>query len=174
MDKAKELIEQSGTAGQKVTFISTTDEVGKAIGNYMVGLLNELGYEALFRALGGGPQYEYIQNSKNNVQISYSSWYQDYPAGIGLHQRLRPLNPFVPNSNASPNIAGFCDDKIDSEIKVCAAGGGRRSGRREHAVGADRQGDHRPGSLGRNVQPQADRLRLSVSRATSSVRSGTS
>jgi peptide/nickel transport system substrate-binding protein len=117
MDKAKQLMQQSGTAGQKVTFITTTDEVGKAIGNYMVGLLNQLGYKASFRALGGGPQYEYIQNSKNNVQISYSSWYQDYPAASDFINVLLSCDSFVPNSNASPNIAGFCNDKIDSEIK---------------------------------------------------------
>jgi peptide/nickel transport system substrate-binding protein len=118
MAKAQQLMQQSGTAGQKVTFITTTDEVGKAIGNYMVGLLNQLGYKASFRALGGGPQYEYVQNSKNNVQISYSSWYQDYPAASDFINVLLSCESFHPNSNASPNIAGFCNEKIDSEIKA--------------------------------------------------------
>ena len=117
MAKAKQLMQQSGTAGQKVTFITTTDEVGKAIGNYMVGLLNQLGYKASFRALGGGPQYEYIQNSSHHVQISYSSWYQDYPAASDFINVLLSCSGFVPNSNASPNISGFCDKKIDAHIK---------------------------------------------------------
>ena len=121
MAKAQQLMDQSGTKGQKVTFITTTDEVGKAIGNYMVGLLNQLGYDASFKALGGGPQYEYIQNSSHHVQISYSSWYQDYPAASDFINVLLSCGSFHPNSNASPNIAGFCNQKIDANIKHALA-----------------------------------------------------
>ena len=116
MAKAKQLIAASGTKGQKVTFITTTDEVGKSIGNYMVSLLNSLGYKASFKALGGGPQYEYIQNSSNHVQISYSSWYQDYPAASDFLNVLLGCGSFVPNSNASPNISGFCNQKIQGDM----------------------------------------------------------
>jgi peptide/nickel transport system substrate-binding protein len=116
MTKAQQLMDQSGTAGQKVTFITTTDEVGKSLGNYMVGLLNQLGYDASFKALGGGPQYEYIQNSDNKVQVSYSSWYQDYPAASDFINVLLSCESFHPGSNASPNIAGFCDENIDADI----------------------------------------------------------
>jgi peptide/nickel transport system substrate-binding protein len=116
MAKAQQLIDESGTKGQKVTFITTTDEVGKGIGNYMVGLLNQLGYKASFKALGGGPQYEYIQNTKNNVQISYSSWYQDYPAASDFLNVLLGCGSFRPNSNASPNISGFCDQDIQAKM----------------------------------------------------------
>ncbi len=114
--KAKQLIEQSGTKGASVKVTTTTVPTDKAYGLYFVGLLNSLGYKATLQALSGDIQYPYVQNTKNHVQFSYSSWYQDYPAASDFLNILLGCDSFHPNSNSSPNIAGFCDEQIQADM----------------------------------------------------------
>ena len=46
LDKAKQLVKESGTAGMAVGIVVQDDEVNKAIGEYVQSLLTELGYKA--------------------------------------------------------------------------------------------------------------------------------
>jgi peptide/nickel transport system substrate-binding protein len=62
-------------------------------------------------------QFTYIQNTKNNVQISISQWYQDYPAASDFINVLLGCGSFHPGSDASINISGFCDKTIDAKIQ---------------------------------------------------------
>ena len=80
--KAKQLVQESGTAGMKVVVNSATDETSKALGEQMVSDLNKIGYKATGKYLTGSIQYPYVQNSKNNDtwNVAWSAWYQDYPA----------------------------------------------------------------------------------------------
>src|SRR5919197_3426229 len=61
--KAKQLIAESGTKGQKVLVNTTTTDTLKNVGLYFVGLLNKLGYKAKLQALAPDIQYEFCQNS---------------------------------------------------------------------------------------------------------------
>jgi len=117
MDKAKQLVEQSGTKGQKVTIISTNEETTKAIDLYFVSLLRELGYDAGIKSLNGDVQYAYVQDSGNKAQMSYSYWFPDYPAGSNFLNVVVGCNGFIPNSTSSPNLAGFCDQGIQAETE---------------------------------------------------------
>ena len=121
--KAKQLIEQSGTKGASVKVTTTTVPTDKAYGLYFVGLLNSLGYKAKLQALSGDIQYPYVQNTKNNVQFSYSSWYQDYPAASDFLVILLGCESFHPNSNSSPNIAGFCNQQIEAKMNQAGTTG---------------------------------------------------
>jgi peptide/nickel transport system substrate-binding protein len=114
--KAKQLVQQSGTAGTAVKVNTDNTDTNKALGLYFVGLLNKLGYKATLQALSADIQYPYVQNSKNHVQFAYSSWYQDYPAASDFLNILLGCGSFHPNSNSSPNIAEFCDKKIQAKM----------------------------------------------------------
>jgi peptide/nickel transport system substrate-binding protein len=120
--KGQQLVDESGTKGMSVTVNTTTDENEKNLGLYFVSLLNKLGYKAKLQALAPGPQYPYVQNSKNKVQIGWSAWYQDYPAPSDFLNVLLGCDNYNPGSDASPNIAEFCDKaiqaKIDQALKV--------------------------------------------------------
>ena len=116
MAKAKQLIAASGTKGASVKVNTDTVETDKALGLYFVGLLNKLGYKASLQALSPDIQYPYCQNSKNKVQFCWSSWYQDYPAASDFLNILLGCSSFIPNSNASPNIAEFCDKGIQAQM----------------------------------------------------------
>jgi len=116
MAKAKQLIAASGTKGASVKVNTDTVETDKALGLYFVGLLNQLGYKATLQALSPDIQYPYCQNSKNQVQVCWSSWYQDYPAASDFLNILLGCGSFIPNSNASPNIAEFCNKPIQAQM----------------------------------------------------------
>jgi peptide/nickel transport system substrate-binding protein len=116
--KAKQLVQQSHTAGMKVVVDSTNDQVGKAFAEQMVSDLNAIGYKASTQLLAAGIQYTFVQNSSNSGKwnVGYSAWYQDYPAASDFLNVLLGCGTIHPNSDASPNIAAFCDQSVQSKI----------------------------------------------------------
>ena len=115
--KAKQLVKQSGTSGQPVAIVVAQDEVNKALGVYIQSVLNSIGYKASVKAISGNIQFTYIQNTKNKVQISVSQWYQDYPQPSDFLYVLLGCESFHPGSDTSVNISGFCNKKINGEMK---------------------------------------------------------
>ena len=115
--KAKRLVKESGTAGQKVTVVVPDDEVNKAMGVYTQSVLNQIGYKASVKAISGNIFFTFVQNTKNKVQINVQQWYQDYPAASDFLNILFGCDSFHPGSDSSINIAGFCDKKIDAQMK---------------------------------------------------------
>ena len=118
MVKAKQLIEESGTKGQKVTLIGDDKAVPKAIATYMQGVLRDLGYDASLKTVSHNIQFTYIQNTNNNVQISVTDWYADYPAPSDFLNVLYGCDSFHAGSDSSINIAGWCDKKVDADMKA--------------------------------------------------------
>jgi peptide/nickel transport system substrate-binding protein len=118
LDKAKQLVQASGTAGQEVGIVVQDDEVNKAIGEYLQSLLNDLGYKAKLKPLSANIQFTYIQNTNNKVQLALTSWYQDYPAASDFLNVLLSCASFRPGSDSSINIAGFCDKDIDAQMQA--------------------------------------------------------
>ncbi len=114
--KARQLVAASGTKGAVVKVNTQTTDTEKGLGEYFVSLLNKLGYKASLQGLSPNIQYPYCQNSKNAVQFCWSSWYQDYPAASDFLNVLLGCGSIVPNSNASPNIAEFCDKGIQAQM----------------------------------------------------------
>ncbi len=115
-DKAKQLVQESGTAGTKV--VVNTDGPDKPFGEQMVSDLNKIGYKASLVVLSGSIQYPFVQNSKNSDkwQVAWSAWYQDYPAPSDFLNVLLGCGSIHPNSDASPNIAAFCDKGIQAKM----------------------------------------------------------
>jgi len=121
--KAQALVKASGTAGQSVVVSGTTDQVGKALTEQMVADLNAIGYKASAQLLASGPQYTFVQNSANSSKwnVAYSQWFQDYPAPSDFLNVLLGCNTIHPNSDASPNIAAFCDRSIQAQMDQAEA-----------------------------------------------------
>ena len=116
--KAKQLVQQSGTAGMKVVVNGTNDQVGKALVEQMISDLDAIGYKATPQLLSISVQYPFVQNSSNSAKwnVGWSAWYQDYPAQSDFLNVLLGCGTIHPNSDASPNIAAFCDQSIESKI----------------------------------------------------------
>ena len=121
LEKAKQLVQESGTAGQEVQVIVSDDEVNKAIGENVASTLTQIGWKATAKPISGNIQFTYIQNTKNKVQISLSQWYQDYPAASDFLNVLLGCASFTPNSDSSINIAGFCDKDIQAQMDKALA-----------------------------------------------------
>ncbi|HTA10709.1 MAG TPA: ABC transporter substrate-binding protein [Streptosporangiaceae bacterium] len=116
--KAKALVQASGTAGDKVVVNGTNDQVGTALAEQMVADLNSIGYKASTQLLTAAAQYPFVQNSANSSKwnVAWSAWYQDYPAPSDFLNVLLGCGSIHKNSDASPNIAAFCDPTIQSSI----------------------------------------------------------
>jgi peptide/nickel transport system substrate-binding protein len=118
MAKAKQLIDQSGTKGQNVTVWSETTTLSKSEGEYIVSLLNQLGYHASLKSLDRGVYFDTVDNSSNKAQIGWWDWYQDYPAASDFINTLLSCSAFIPNDDHSNNAAEFCNQGVDSTIKT--------------------------------------------------------
>lgn len=116
MEKAKQLVEESGTAGQKVTVVAEDTATSRAIGTYLQSVLSELGYDATMQAISPNIQFTYIQNTDNKVQISVSQWFMDYPQASNFLNVLLSCASFTPGSDSSINIAGYCNKDLDSQM----------------------------------------------------------
>jgi peptide/nickel transport system substrate-binding protein len=102
-------VAESGTLGAKVAIVVANDGLQAAIGDYLQALFLKLGYDAVLTTLPAGVQYPYVQNSRNRVGAGLAQWHQDYPAPSDLLDGLLGCDSFVPDSDSSPNISGFCD-----------------------------------------------------------------
>ena len=109
----------------KVVVNGTNDQVGKELAEQMVADLDSIGYKASTQLLGSGPQYAFVQNSANSSKwnVAWSAWYQDYPAPSDFLNVLLGCGTIHPNSDASPNIAAFCNKGINSKILQAEADG---------------------------------------------------
>jgi peptide/nickel transport system substrate-binding protein len=116
--KAKQLVKESGTAGQRVAVVVPDDEVNKSMGTYIQSVLNDIGYRATVKTISGNIFFTYVQNTKNKVQINVQQWYQDYPSASDFLYILFGCESFHPGSDSSINIAGFCDRKINARMKA--------------------------------------------------------
>jgi peptide/nickel transport system substrate-binding protein len=117
MEKAKQLVKESGTAGQQVTVVVQDTAIDRSIGTYLQSVLRDLGYKAAVKPISANIQFTYIQNTNNKVQMSVSQWYQDYPAASDFLNVLFGCDSFHPGSDSSVNISGFCDKEIDAKMK---------------------------------------------------------
>ncbi len=115
--KAKALVKQSGTAGQKVAVVSSDDEVNKGMAIYIQSVLNSIGYKATVKPLSSNISFTYMQNSKNKMQIGVTQWYQDYPQASDFLNVLLGCDSFHPGSDTSINMSGYCNKKVDGEMK---------------------------------------------------------
>jgi peptide/nickel transport system substrate-binding protein len=116
--KAKALVKASGTLGDKVVVNSTNDQTGTALAEQMVADLDSIGYKATTQLMAAGVQYPYVQDSANsaNWNVGWSAWYQDYPAAEDFLNVLLGCPNIHPNSDASPNIAAYCNQTTQAQI----------------------------------------------------------
>ena len=121
IERARQLVKESGTAGQKVTLIAEDNAVQKGISTYVQSVLNDIGYQASVKLLSQSVQFTYIQNTGNKVQISSTTWYQDYPAPSNFLNVLFSCANFHAGSDSSVNISGVCDKSLEADLAKAMA-----------------------------------------------------
>jgi peptide/nickel transport system substrate-binding protein len=79
--KAKQLIQQAGVAGAHVTvWVLNTDPYPNTA-QYMASVLNSLGMVATVKVVDASVYWDLIATEKNDPQIAYNNWSQDFPEG---------------------------------------------------------------------------------------------
>jgi len=114
--KAKQLVQQSGTAGQPVDVYGTNEDPGKSTTEYLAGQLNKIGYKAKLHLLSHQVYFQTIGNQATKAQAGYTDWYQDYPHPIDWFDVLLNGNRITKTHNNNP---GNVDVKsVNAEIEA--------------------------------------------------------
>jgi peptide/nickel transport system substrate-binding protein len=80
LKKAKQLVQQSGMAGEKVTVYTISDvAVDLSTGEYLQGQLNKIGFKASLKPLAGANYFTVVGNQSTKAQIGFTDWFEDYP-----------------------------------------------------------------------------------------------
>ena len=77
--KAKQLVQQSGMAGMKVTVWGSNRTTSKAPVEYYTDVLNKIGFKATPKIIDGSIYWTTIGNQATKAQTGFADWFQDYP-----------------------------------------------------------------------------------------------
>ncbi len=79
IEKAKELVKQSGYEGEHVTFWTNNKDPRPAIADYFVDVLNEIGFDADSKVLDQQVYFSKIGTKSLQAQTGFTDWFMDYP-----------------------------------------------------------------------------------------------
>jgi peptide/nickel transport system substrate-binding protein len=79
--RAKALIKQAGVAGAHVTVWVLNTAPYPNVAQYMASVLNSLGMVATVKVVDASVYWDLIATEKNDPQIAYNNWSQDFPEG---------------------------------------------------------------------------------------------
>jgi peptide/nickel transport system substrate-binding protein len=113
LDRAKALIDASGTTGDTVVFAPLPQgPFPKPLERYSVGLLEELGYRVqLLRSKDEEQYWAAVYLSPDRVQASMFGWISDYPTASDFF-----LGAPRCGSEFNPYAATFCDPGLEAAI----------------------------------------------------------
>ena len=127
MAKAKQLLKQSGMAGQPVTVWSETRSPRKEFVAYYTDVLNQIGFKAKSKIIADAQYFPTIGNLKSEPQTGFADWNQDFPNPSDFYLLL-DANSIQPTNNQ--NFSQVNDPHIQSELKVAQRGAGGHSSTR--------------------------------------------
>ena len=112
--KARELIARSGTGGSRVIVWASPETFlifpVVPVARYFVGLLNDLGYDAMLRVVSDEEYVSNVFDPEGRVQMASAGWSADYTAESGFLPALVACgSPF--------NVAHFCDRGIERRMQ---------------------------------------------------------
>jgi peptide/nickel transport system substrate-binding protein len=116
--KAKQLVQQSGMAGQPVTVWSETRSPRKEFVSYYTDLLNQLGFKAKSKIIADAQYFATIGNRKSEPQTGFADWNQDFPNPSDFYLLMDGSS--IQDTN-NENFSQVKDPHIQSELKVLNA-----------------------------------------------------
>jgi ABC-type transport system substrate-binding protein len=120
LDRARRLVRRSGTQGTRVT-VWLISGAPRGLGDYVVSLLDSLGYRARLRVVPGSVYFNKVADPKTRAQIGFGGWALDYPSAEGFIRPLLSCGAYRPASpETTTNIAAFCDRAIDRQMTRAA------------------------------------------------------
>lgn len=116
--KAKQLVQESGHAGEEITVYGNDEDPSTPVAEYMADLLNQLGFKAKPRIVEGSTYFQTIGNQKTKAQIGFANWFQDYPAPSNF---LFLVDGATIQETNNQNFGNVEDPEIDKLIETANA-----------------------------------------------------
>jgi peptide/nickel transport system substrate-binding protein len=116
--KAKQLVQQSGMAGQPVTVWSETRSPRKEFISYYTDVLNQIGFKAKSKIISDAQYFATIGNRKSEPQTGFADWNQDFPNPSDFYL-LMDKNTIQDTNNE--NFSQVDDPHVQSELKALNA-----------------------------------------------------
>ena len=128
MDRARALIERSGTAGRRVRVTVPTEKL--EVGRYLARLLERLGYRSRLHEAGPYPDYRsYVADSRNRAQIGTEGWAADFPTPSDFTTLFRCAH-YRPRSPENANLSRYCDEGFERRVGSALRARGAEADRR--------------------------------------------
>ena len=99
MAKARQLVNQAGAKGQKVTVWASNRETHRKPAEYLENVLDNLGFNAQLKVIDPSVYWTTIGNQKTRAQIGLANWFQDYPHPLNWFDVLLNGNRITPTHN---------------------------------------------------------------------------
>ena len=114
LEKARQLVKQSGYEGEKVTFWTNNKDPRPATADYARDMLNEIGFEADIKTLDQQVFFETVGLERTKAQIGFTNWYQDYPHPGDFIEVL--LSSRALQSEITSNFGFVSDPELDKRL----------------------------------------------------------
>jgi peptide/nickel transport system substrate-binding protein len=110
--KARRLVAESGTKGQKVTIWFYNIPAGRENGAYFLSVLRSLGYNARLELVPHTPgNFTWRPGRQAGVQ----GWYGNIPSANDVLSVFL-CNAYTTDPKTNNNFAGFCDRRFDAQV----------------------------------------------------------
>jgi peptide/nickel transport system substrate-binding protein len=103
--KAQRLVRESGYRGMRVTVWNHDVAADLPFTEYLVSLLDRLGFRAHERVVTASNYWATLSNQGNRAQIGFADWFQDYPHPLDWFEVLLAGKAIRPTRNT--NYANF-------------------------------------------------------------------
>jgi peptide/nickel transport system substrate-binding protein len=114
LNKAKQMVQQSGTAGTDITVWGEQRAPRTQYVEYYADLLNKLGYHATPKLISDTTYFPTIGNAKTAPQTGFADWIQDFPNPVDFYLLLT-TSSIQPVNNE--NFGNVSDPTIDNTVK---------------------------------------------------------
>jgi peptide/nickel transport system substrate-binding protein len=111
--KAKQMIQQAGLAGTKVTVWSETRSPRQEFCSYLNDLFNKLGFKSTLKVIQDSVYFQTIGNQKLEPQAGFADWSQDFPNPSDFYLLVSKAGIQPTNSE---NFGNVDDPQIESQL----------------------------------------------------------
>src|SRR5688500_9694043 len=115
LEKAKQLVQQSGYAGMNVTVYANSRETSQKQGEYGTDVLNQMGFKAKLKVLDPSVYFTTIGNQRTKAQFGVANWFQDYPHPLNWFDVLLNGNRITEEHNNNYSNADVAE--INAKIE---------------------------------------------------------
>jgi len=118
--KAKELLREANPADLDITVWTDTESPNNEAGEYLEGVLDEIGFDAKLKILNADNYFTVIGNASTpDLDIGWANWFQDYPHPNTFFDPMFSAAAISPTNTT--NLARFDDPAITAKIEELAA-----------------------------------------------------